>query len=90
VNYWKKQRPYKAEAEAGAIRPRPQVRPLKKKEPESLYLGQEFKKRNFPTTAKEIDMKWKEAPLFEAQAKAEAKGKQLTLFEKGENDHEDK
>ena len=61
-----------------------------KQKNETLYLGQEFKKRNFPKTKKAVDMKFKETPLFKAQAKAEIEAHQQSLFERKEtNDHED-
>lgn len=60
----------------------------KKQEPESLYLSKDFQKRFFPQEAKHVDMRFEETPLFKAQAKAKAEGKQLTLFEKGDKDHE--
>jgi len=53
-----------------------------KQENETLYLGQEFKKRNFPKTRKPVDMKFKETPLFKAQAKAEEKETQLNLLDR--------
>lgn len=51
------------------------------KEPETLYLSGEFKKREFPPTKKEVEINFKDTPLFKAQVKAEIAAHQLTLFE---------
>jgi len=63
---------------------------MKHEEPETLYLGQQFKKRNFPTTRKPVEMKFNETPLFKAQVKAEGEAHQGNLFQgKETEDHED-
>lgn len=55
---------------------------MKKKEDETLYLGQDFKKRFFPQDAKQVDINFKETPLFKAQTKAEEKQTQLNLLDR--------
>lgn len=61
---------------------------MKKKPLETLYLGQDFKKRSFPQEPRQVEILFKETPLFKATEKAEKNDKQLTLFEKGARDHE--
>ena len=64
---------------------------MKKHDPESLYLGQEFKKRSFPQEAKTVEIKFQETPLFKIQVKAEKEKHQLKFKKqkKGEKNDED-
>ncbi len=54
---------------------------MKSKDPESLYLGQGFKKRSFPDTRKEVEIKFRETPLFKARHQEEEEVNQLNLFD---------
>ncbi len=56
---------------------------MKSKDPESLYLGQGFKKRSFPDTRKEVEIKFRETPLFKARLQEEEVN-QFNLFDRKE------